>query len=279
MAFADGLQTVLKEFHWKGRDLHSQRRYLALRLRFRGEPYGYMIAHDIHDAVKLSRRRTRKRRKEAKKQIRKDIKSYKKTGLRSPPPSATQESSLGPSQHHSGKDNPKEVGSSTTKAEPKPTDVAITIQKTSPKPQQMSATPPENPFEDPPTADVQRHKHKKEKRRKKEKAKMASPEAPDASEDPFRDPEPMQVIDADDFRLESPDRSGQRRNSSEEALLPQSHRVGSSKIKGRSKKERKHRKRDKTSDDHVRNPVTEVKPMQTAMRLSGGGYRISLRVS
>ncbi|KAJ3556535.1 hypothetical protein NPX13_g10114 [Xylaria arbuscula] len=188
-------ETVLKEFHWKGRDLHSQRRYLALRLRFRGEPYGYMIAHDIHDAVKLSRKRARKRRKEAKKQIRKDIKSYKKTGLRSPPTSATQESSLGPSQHHSsGKDNPKEVGSSTTKAEPKPTDVAITIQRTSPKPQQTSATPPENPFEDPPTADVKRHEHKKEKRRKKEKAKMASPEAPDASEDPFRDPEPMQVI-------------------------------------------------------------------------------------
>lgn len=52
---ADSLQPVLKEFYWKGRDLHSQRRYLALRLRFRGEPYGYMIAHDIHDAVKVSR--------------------------------------------------------------------------------------------------------------------------------------------------------------------------------------------------------------------------------
>ncbi|KAI0404510.1 hypothetical protein F4802DRAFT_567314 [Xylaria palmicola] len=76
-------ERALTGFHWKGRDLHSQRRYLALRLRFRREPYGYMIAHDIHDALKESRKQTREREKEEKKQAREARRANKKRGSRS----------------------------------------------------------------------------------------------------------------------------------------------------------------------------------------------------
>ena len=209
--------------------------------------------------------------------MRKDIKSYKKTGLKS----ATQESFREPPQSHStGKDKPKEVGSSTTRAENKPAEnLAITIQRTSPKPRQVSATPSENSSRNP-TADAKKPKPKKEKKRKKEKAKMANSGVLAGGEDPFRDLEPMQVIDADDFRLESSEKPDQPGNSSEEALLPRSRHADSGKLGGKSKKKgRRHRGKDKTSDDHVCNPATEVKPMQTAMRLSGGGYKIYLHIS
>ncbi|KAI3331518.1 hypothetical protein HD806DRAFT_162248 [Xylariaceae sp. AK1471] len=75
-------EKALQEFRWRGRDLHTQRRYLALRLRFRGQPYGYMIAHDVHDAVKESRKRTRQREKAAKKQAKRQRKRGNKTEWR-----------------------------------------------------------------------------------------------------------------------------------------------------------------------------------------------------
>ncbi|KAK5634551.1 hypothetical protein RRF57_010264 [Xylaria bambusicola] len=221
---------VLKEFHWKGRDLHSQRRYIALRLRFRGEPYGYMIAHDIHDAVKvsslshsttvpglhlLSRIQTRKRSKTAKKQVKKDKKSEKRVTSGSASRSAPQKSSM-PSHatHPKGEDKSKEIEDSTAKAEKKLAKrFATRSSRTSSEPLLPAAVPSrssENRFGDP-TADLKRPKSKIHLRKKKGKTTQSLESLVD-NEDPFRDPEPMQLVDADDFRLEDTDQSGTSSN-------------------------------------------------------------------
>lgn len=79
-----------------------------------------------------------------------------------------------------------------------------------------AASPPagEDPFQDPAPA-PKKAKPKTEKARKKEKMKekwrkktTRSLEAHDNAQDPFRDPEPMSLIDADDFRLESSEDTG-----------------------------------------------------------------------
>ncbi|TGJ82999.1 hypothetical protein E0Z10_g5764 [Xylaria hypoxylon] len=60
----------------------------------------------------------------------------------------------------------------------------------------------EGPFRDPmPESKGTKAKLKKEKRKRKGKA-TASLESLGSAQDPFQDPEPMQLIDADDFRLE-----------------------------------------------------------------------------
>ncbi|KAI1275346.1 hypothetical protein F5Y07DRAFT_409356 [Xylaria sp. FL0933] len=228
-------ERVLNEFFWKGRDLHSQRRYLALRLRFRGEPYGYMIAHDIHDAVQESRKRAHKREKEARKQKKKGRKTKGGT-----PPSIL--ASASPSPHLqtgesvSGKDKSTkakkeqasnvnvngepaptpplrknksgEAESSTTKTKAKAIFATIFAPNSkiasSPGATPTVASPPavEDPFRDP-TPELQKPKTKMTKltRKRKWKKATASPESLGSS----RDPEPMRLVDADDFRLESPE--------------------------------------------------------------------------
>ncbi|KAI0529870.1 hypothetical protein GGR58DRAFT_281505 [Xylaria digitata] len=232
-------ERALNGFHWKGRDLHSQRRYLALRLRFRGEPYGYMIAHDIHDAVKESRRRARKRQKEARRQIKKAIKTDGKTApisVRTPtaqtsPPSAslisTEDST--PSQggsnikaqtgplaianvntncetevsHPIGENEPQDaIGAVRAKNKlvkiftisPRTTSGAATV---------VSPSGVEDSFGDPiPGPKITKAKPKKVRRKGKAIASLESPGSP---QNPFLDPEPIRLIDADDFRLESPE--------------------------------------------------------------------------
>ncbi|KAI1349638.1 hypothetical protein F5Y01DRAFT_316613 [Xylaria sp. FL0043] len=228
-------ERVLNEFFWKGRDLHSQRRYLALRLRFRGEPYGYMIAHDIHDAVQESRKRARKREKEARKQKKKGRKTKGGT-----PPSIS--ASVSPSPHLQiresvprkdkstkakkeqassvnvnrepgptpalEKDQSPEAKSSTTRAKAK-TIFATIFAPNSKIASSRGATPAvasppavEDPFRDP-SPELKKTKTKTTKlaRKKKWKRPPASPESLGSP----RDPEPMHLIDADDFRLESPE--------------------------------------------------------------------------
>ncbi|KAI6091343.1 hypothetical protein F4821DRAFT_226966 [Hypoxylon rubiginosum] len=48
----------MDKLHWTGRDLHRAS-YLATRHRLRAEADGIIIAHDIHDATKQSRKRAR----------------------------------------------------------------------------------------------------------------------------------------------------------------------------------------------------------------------------
>ncbi|KAF2967894.1 hypothetical protein GQX73_g5720 [Xylaria multiplex] len=235
---------ALNGFHWKGRDLHSQRRYLALRLRFRGEPYGYMIAHDIHDAIKESRRRAHKRQKEARRQIKKAMKTDGKTApisgrtptAQTSPPSTSLASTEGgaPSQgksnikaqkgplaianintnheaetsHLIGDNEPQDAGAGTARVRNKLVKIftngprtcsgaaAITV---------MSPSGVEDPFRDPiPGPQITKPKPKPKKAKKKGKA-LVSLESPGSSQNPFLDPEPMRLIDADDFRLDSPE--------------------------------------------------------------------------
>ncbi|KAI1769510.1 hypothetical protein GGR53DRAFT_2928 [Hypoxylon sp. FL1150] len=49
---------VLDRLPWTGRDLHRAS-YLATRHRLRREADGIVVAHDIHDAAKQSRKRAR----------------------------------------------------------------------------------------------------------------------------------------------------------------------------------------------------------------------------
>ncbi|KAI0553462.1 hypothetical protein F4679DRAFT_531412 [Xylaria curta] len=234
-------QTALNGFQWKGRDLHSQRRYIALRLRFRGEPYGYMIAHDIHDAVKESRKRARKQEKEAKRQMKKAKKAEKKfaskslrtlTRQASSPTSthvrfrdswpgedrkrakkARKEQAVRANSdreldtHHLiGESQPQAIESSKSKARRKIEKIFTkSPRKTSPR---LTSTTPwtgeENPFRDP-SPSPRRVRTKAKKKAKKKKKVTARPESLDSAQDPFRDPSPMRLVDADDFRLENTD--------------------------------------------------------------------------
>ncbi|KAI0848304.1 hypothetical protein F5Y00DRAFT_262688 [Daldinia vernicosa] len=55
-------QRILDKLPWTGRDLHRAT-YLTTRYRLRTESDGWLIAYDISDAVKQSRRRARLRKK------------------------------------------------------------------------------------------------------------------------------------------------------------------------------------------------------------------------
>ncbi|KAI1201645.1 hypothetical protein F5X97DRAFT_320044 [Nemania serpens] len=209
-------ERALEEFYWKGRDLHSQRRYLALRLRFRGEPYGYLIAHDIHDAVKESRKQSRRGKKEATKQAKK-AKGGQDTHAITP--------SEGETTAHAAKKYEGDTKAIKPKAKRKLAKIFHIRLREPPPPSSSSRTPTvtitaasppagEDPFQDPAPA-PKKAKPKTEKARKKEKMKekwrkktTRSLEAHDNAQDPFRDPEPMSLIDADDFRLESSEDTG-----------------------------------------------------------------------
>ncbi|KAI1175359.1 hypothetical protein F4777DRAFT_579029 [Nemania sp. FL0916] len=194
---------ALDGFYWKGRDLHSQRRYIALRLRFRLEPFGYLIAHDIHDAVKASgllsqalnltdkfltsesRERDRKREKTAKRQAKTTSRTIIEPQLSFAEIGRNQDAE--PKRMKAKKKLGRIIGTSrgisseTTTAAASPTGVG-------------------DPFRDPvPTFKKPKMKTKKRKR-KKEAA--ASPDSVEGAQDPFQDPEPMHLIDADDYRLD-----------------------------------------------------------------------------
>ncbi|KAI2629442.1 hypothetical protein GGS21DRAFT_492371 [Xylaria nigripes] len=221
-------EAALQDFYWKGTDLHSQRRYLALRLRFRREPYGYMIAHDIHDALKESRKRTRRRERKARKQPRKKNKSGPgSTPKSSVTPGAQQShaSTSGPNETNTAclieTDSPK-VGDKTQAKNPIPSKAKQTLLKifiitrqkkttSSGKGQEMSCSPrgPDSLFQDPASESPRAKKEKKQKQmplRSRKKSKSASRSDSELPQDPFRDPEmdPMRLIDADDFRIDSP---------------------------------------------------------------------------
>ncbi|KAI0441544.1 hypothetical protein F4803DRAFT_552010 [Xylaria telfairii] len=227
---------ALSDFHWKGRDLHSQRRYLALRLRFRREPWGYIIAHDIHDAVKESRKSARKQEKEANRLI----KRAKKTAEKSTPESLrtlTAQSSLPTSSffrlqdsapnrgrtgalkgrkeqpvhlnnnreldtHHLiGEDQTRDIETSTARVKKKLAKI-FAIRPGTASSKATAATPwatEEDPFRDP--SPIPKRVKTKVKKLKKKKKATASLESLNSAQDPFRDPSPMRVIDADDFRL------------------------------------------------------------------------------
>ncbi|KAI1115355.1 hypothetical protein F5Y14DRAFT_450172 [Nemania sp. NC0429] len=257
-------ESALEEFYWKGSDLHSQRRYLALRLRFRGEPYGYLIAHDIHDAVKVrklhksieaphhtrprfsslprmpsstfiiffageSRKRSHKHHKEATKQAKKTEKAQGTNTINTPCEEET-------TAHAARQDQP-DTKASHSKARKKLAKI-FHISPGAPAPPPPPLTPSsssraatltiaataspadgEDPFQDPipalPTkAELKTEKARKKKERKEEKKRRRKMTArsPDSygdddddndDENPFRDPEPMRLIDADDFRLGS----------------------------------------------------------------------------
>ncbi|KAI0183218.1 hypothetical protein EV127DRAFT_490479 [Xylaria flabelliformis] len=235
-------ERALNGFQWKGCDLHSQRRYIALRLRFRGEPYGYMIAHDIHDAVKESRKRARKQEKEAKRQIKQAKKTEKKstsesqrTLIRRPSSRASThvrfqdsaptedrkrakkarkeqtvrvDSNRELDTHHLIEEaQPQTIEGSKSKARQKIEKMfAKSPRKTSPK--ITSSTTPwtgeENPFRDP-SPSPRRVRARAKKKAKKKKKATASSESLNSTQDPFRDPSPMRLVDADDFRLENTD--------------------------------------------------------------------------
>ncbi|KAI1153975.1 hypothetical protein F4825DRAFT_473298 [Nemania diffusa] len=222
-------ERALNDFYWKGRDLHSQRRYLALRLRFRQEPYGYLIAHDIHDAVKESRKRRRASEKGAKKHLAKSA-IIPVLQASFPMPTYTQSQGI-----ELSKDNPKEkkakkeqeiytninrgressrpieedqiqeTGTSRAKVKKKLAEIfTFSPRSSSSRTTTRPASPSigEDPFQDPPLAPGKKKtKARKEKKRGKARASL---ESLDSVQDPFRDPEPMRLIDADDFRLESP---------------------------------------------------------------------------
>ncbi|KAI0432542.1 hypothetical protein F5Y09DRAFT_140708 [Xylaria sp. FL1042] len=233
-------ETALNGFFWKGRDLHSQRRYLALRLRFRGEPYGYMIAHDIHDAVKESRKRAHKREKAARKQKKTGNKPDRKSSSKSVPnaeasspssphlqpdgsaPRNDQSTKVKTEQaaninvNHNlyvnpliGENNSRDTKSKSTKVK----DKFASIFNANPETASSRTTPAvaplsvvEDPFRDPiPEPKKTKTKTTKLKRKRKWKKATASLESLGSTRDPFRDPEPMRLIDADDFRLESPE--------------------------------------------------------------------------
>ncbi|KAI0966861.1 hypothetical protein F4678DRAFT_465945 [Xylaria arbuscula] len=294
------LQGALSEFYWKGRDLHSQRRYLALRLRFRGEPYGYMIAHDIHDALKESRKRVYKQEKEAAKQRKKDktsgrrntapelipesaiqrstppplpprVQSRSRTqpDLRFQPVSRSRSGGSAPRNNTSKKaaneqgqavnvnvyvnlnrdtdgaplipaSDPQDAESSRRKAKKK----ISKIFTTTPNPEKASSKAvalqpnPEDPFGDPvPEPKRSKSKNKKEKMKKKWKRKgAASIESLGSARDPFRDPEPMRLIEADDFRVESPENT----DWPDAPLHKRTHKLGRGRrSKGREDKMRK----------------------------------------
>ncbi|KAI8633336.1 hypothetical protein F5Y19DRAFT_490510 [Xylariaceae sp. FL1651] len=180
---------ALQEFRWTGRDLHYQRRYLALRIRFRGEPYAYMIAHDVHDAVKESRKRTRKRKQQAKKQSRRPHK---------PETKSTTASALTPQERSfrasfTGAFGDAAIGQAKAKTKKTRKARRSTIS--------AAECLEQDPFRDPePTHAKLKAKTKKLKKSKGE-AKAGSVGNP---QDPFRDPEPMRFIDTDDYRIESP---------------------------------------------------------------------------
>ncbi|KAI1776851.1 hypothetical protein F4818DRAFT_411971 [Hypoxylon cercidicola] len=56
---------VVDKLRWSGRDLHRAS-YLATRHRLRAEADGMIIAHDIHDAAKQSRKRAKRQKKGSK---------------------------------------------------------------------------------------------------------------------------------------------------------------------------------------------------------------------
>ncbi|KAL7627545.1 hypothetical protein AAE478_001738 [Parahypoxylon ruwenzoriense] len=59
---------IAEKLPWSGRDLHRAT-YLATRHRLRAEADGMIIAHDIHDAAKQSRRKRQGRFKRLKSRI------------------------------------------------------------------------------------------------------------------------------------------------------------------------------------------------------------------
>ncbi|KAI3341823.1 hypothetical protein F4824DRAFT_513645 [Ustulina deusta] len=272
---------ALNGFCWKGRDLHSQRRYLALRLRFRREPYGYMIAHDIHDAVKLSRKRTRKREKEAEKQKKKGVRSDKKSAPRSGPTPATQVSSPPPphvqfqdsvlrngeskklkkkqainadinreadANHPIGEGESQEVEGSTTKAKKKLAKIFATSPGTTSWRETTAGATPSgvgDPFQGP-IPGPEKTKTRTKKAKRKMKWNTASLESLISTRDPSRDLEPMRLIDADDFRLESPENMDWPGAFPNDAILPCRRDRDSRKLGGEDvQKGKRGKKRDK----------------------------------
>ncbi|KAI1505289.1 hypothetical protein F5X99DRAFT_405186 [Biscogniauxia marginata] len=66
-------ESVLMQMDWSGREVHRAT-YLGMWHRFRSEPDGRLIAHDIHDAIKQSRRKIRsQRRKESRASLPEDM--------------------------------------------------------------------------------------------------------------------------------------------------------------------------------------------------------------
>ncbi|KAI1419400.1 hypothetical protein F5Y12DRAFT_793969 [Xylaria sp. FL1777] len=231
---------ALDGFYWKGRHLHSQRRYVVLRLRFRREPYGFMIAHDIHDAVKASRKRAHNREKEFRKSIRKGKKLNRKPTAESAPTSATQVHC--PLQPHAqsrdratrrdkrkkikyeqtsnanvcretdqlGRDEAQEVESSTINAKTKLVKTSATNTGTTSSRTIAAASSSPSDVKDSlrnPISEPKRTKTKEKKAKKKTRWKkaMASLESLGSTAAPLGDLEPMRLIDADEFRLESPE--------------------------------------------------------------------------
>ncbi|KAI1824186.1 hypothetical protein F4861DRAFT_548832 [Xylaria intraflava] len=221
-------ELALKDFRWKGIDLHSQRRYLALRIRFRREPYGYMIAHDIHDAVKESRKRTRRRESEAKKQARKN----KRIGNKHTPEPTMARGEQG-FLPLSPLTRPRDItprsskGNTARQTEANPAEFKekkgflsnLTMRPKASTSSRKEQTPPpegqelEDPFRDPTPSPSEKSKKEKsnskpswlfQKLRKKSGATTAADS--DLLQDPFRDPEvePMRLVAADDFRVGTP---------------------------------------------------------------------------
>ncbi|KAI1436088.1 hypothetical protein GGR50DRAFT_693471 [Xylaria sp. CBS 124048] len=228
-------EAALQEFHWKGTDLHSQRRYLALRLRFRREPYGYMIAHDIHDAVKESRKRTGREKGRVKRKAKKAVENKpipepamtRREGrsisssplillLDDPPRPDEANTTHGTETHPVKTGRPSQLKKSTTAKAMR--DILGIFAKPSkktklPKHKKPSSSQqgqvPEDPFQDPPPAHKEAEKKEKKKAERgsriwRKKNKTATGSTSEPLQDPFRDPvEPMRLVDADDFRVES----------------------------------------------------------------------------
>ncbi|KAI0490000.1 hypothetical protein F4859DRAFT_175762 [Xylaria cf. heliscus] len=234
-------ERALSGFYWKGRDLHSQRRYLALRLRFRREEYGYLIAHDVHDAIKEFRKRTHRREKDAKKQRKKAKKISNKPTPESPRTPAAQSSLPTPSHvqfqdtgsnkrrakaqkarkeqvahinnnrepdtpHLTGEAQPQTVETKTAKVKRRFRNIFITRIPRSTSAKTMAIAPPvgeDDSFQDPfrDPSPGRRKKNKARKKARKQKKMAASLELLNNSQDPFRDPSPMRLVDAEDFRL------------------------------------------------------------------------------
>ncbi|GAW20155.1 hypothetical protein ANO14919_096520 [Xylariales sp. No.14919] len=196
-----------------------------------------MIAHDIHDAVKESRKRARRRQKEAGRQVKKANKIDRITTPESEtrfvaqvspsfPPNQPRDgipigdkSNIGGAKAVSincepetgrriGEEESQDAGIGIAKSKKKLTKIFTIIPgATSPRRTTATASPSdeEDPFRDPvPGPEGTKTKPKRTRRRWRGKA-TASLESLGSAQDPFRDPEPMRLVDADDFRLESPE--------------------------------------------------------------------------
>lgn len=166
--------------------------------------------------MKEFRKRSRKRQKEATKQAKK-TKRGQETHTNTPCEEET-------TTHEAKKDEP-DTKASQAKSKRKLSNIFHISPGTSSSstPSRTAtvtiaaASPPdgEDPFQDPIAASkrakpkTEKTRKKKEKREEKRKRKITGDiESHDSAQDPFRDPEPLRLIDADDFRLESSEDTG-----------------------------------------------------------------------